>query len=266
MRRIIWSVLAVCWSGLAAAVSPDSTDADAIMAAAEARPTPTSQVAKLSIVVSDKAGRTRQRGLRSFSKTSEGMTRQLLMFESPADVRNSGLLSWDRPGAEVDDQWLYLPSLKRTSRLGSSDRSGSFMGTDLTYADMTRRDPKAYSYSMVKPSDTVDGRDCWVIEARVVTDAEKKETGYLKRHVWVDKKTLVVLRSKAWVIKGQKLKYSSFTDLEQIGGYWIAKKATVRTVSGGETVSESVLLLSDLAVDVAIDDATLTTARLERGL
>ena len=68
-------------------------------------------------------------------------TRQLMMFESPADVRNTGMLSIDyKDGNKDDDQWLYLPSLNKSTRISSGDKSGSFMGTDLSYADMTRAD------------------------------------------------------------------------------------------------------------------------------
>ena len=61
-----------------------------------------------------------------------------MIFESPSDVQNTGLLSVDYDGAKDDDQWLYLPSLHKATRISSGDKSGSFMGTDFTYSDMTQ--------------------------------------------------------------------------------------------------------------------------------
>ena len=49
-----------------------------------------------------------------------------------------------------DDQWLYLPALKKTKRIASGDKSGSFMGSDFTYADMTTRNLDNYDYTLLK--------------------------------------------------------------------------------------------------------------------
>ena len=173
-------------------LSPDSTDARKIMEAVENRVEGDKVISRLKIVVEDSKGRKRIRGVQSRSLEFPGGSKQLIFFESPADVRNTGLLSIDYDdGAKTDDQWLYLPSLHKSTRINSSEKSGSFMGTDLSYSDMTQRAPSQYEYKMLNTSAQVDGEACWLIEARPTTPREKEETGYLKSQMWISKTKLL---------------------------------------------------------------------------
>jgi len=254
--------------GIALAISPGSTDPREIMDAVENRDLGDQATNRLQITITDKAGRKRTRGVQSRSLEFDGGRKQLMLFESPADVRNAGLLSVDYDdGAKSDDQWLYLPSLGKTTRISSADKSGSFMGTDLTYSDMTKRDPDAYDYTMVEASVEAGGETCWLIESRPKTDKEKNETGYLKTQVWIAKDKLVPVQIKAWVAEGKKLKYTQFKDIRNVDGIWIAHQILVRTVRNGATESSSTLVFNELKFNeesVVPDD--FTERRLEKGL
>ena len=260
--------VALATPGTANAISPDETNPKAIMNAVESRETGDQQTARLQITIQDKAGRERTRGLQSWMMDFEGGTKQLVLFESPADVRNAGLLSVDYDdGAKSDDQWLYLPSLSKTTRISSSDKSGSFMGTDLTYADMTKKDPDAYEYKMVQQDVTVDGERCWLIEARPLTEKEKKETGYLKTQVWVSKDKLMAVRVKAWVTAGKKMKYTKMGDIKKVEGLWVTHKMVVQTKRGGETESTSTISFSNLKLnDPSVTAELFSERKLEQGL
>lgn len=254
--------------GLANAVVPDSTDPTEIMNAVESRDTGDQTTFTLDITIEDKAGRSRTRVVQVRTLRFDEGNKQLLLFEQPADLRNAGLLSIDYDdGSKADDQWLYLPSLARTTRIASADKSGSFMGTDLTYADMTRKDPGAYNYKMYKQSEMVDGDDCWVIEATPKTDKERDETGYAASLVWVSKDKMVPLKLQAKVIDGARMKYTSMSDLRQVDGVWMAHKVVVNTYKGGEKESGSTLVTSNLNInDAGVSESDFTEQRLERGL
>lgn len=251
-----------------AAIEPSETDPRAVMEAVEAQESGDRQTATIAITITDKAGRERHRTLQTRAMDFDGGTKQLLLFEAPADVRNAGLLSVDYDDGSVsDDQWLYLPSLNKTSRISGADRSGSFMGTDLTYADMGGRDLDDYTYEMVEASATVDGEECWVIESRPATDEEQKETGYLKSHTWISKDKLLPLQTKAWVLEGKKLKYTKFSEFQQINGIWVPHRVVVRTVKDGSAVSSSTLEFSNVAFDQEdVTESDFTERRLEQGL
>ena len=253
---------------VAADIPPSTTDARAIMDAVENRDVGDRSVSRLSITVTDKAGRSRTRVVRVRASENEEARRQLMLFESPADIRNAGFLSIDYTVAgKVDDQWLYLPSLGRSTRITGADRSGAFMGTDLTYADMTSKDSELYDYVLVDGASEVGGEACWLIEATPKTEQEKSETGYLKTHLWISKSKLVPLQSKAWVTSGKRLKYTKFEDLRQIDDIWVAHNLLVRTTRSGEVESTSTLVLSEVEFNREdVVDGDFTQRRLEQGL
>jgi outer membrane lipoprotein-sorting protein len=260
--------LCVAPAARAATVSADSTDARAIMEAVESRETGDKTTLTLTITITDKAGRSRTRVLKVRSMEFDDGIKQLLLFEKPADLFNAGLLSVDySDGNATDDQWLYLPSLGKTTRIASADKSGSFMGTDLTYADMTKKDPSAYDYNLVEQSVSVDGEDCWLIEATPKTEKEQKETGYTKTQVWVSKDKLVPLQIKAALADGSRIKYTKMSDVRLVDDVWMAHQVVVRTVQGGEVESTSTLLTSGVTInDASVTDADFTEQRLEQGL
>lgn len=253
---------------VAGAVSPDSTDAREIMTAVEERDHGDRGRFSLEIATTDQADRTRTRTVQVWTTKFDEGRKELMLFDSPADVRNSGLLSIDYDeGSRTDEQFLYLPSLGRTTRIAGADRAGSFMGTDLSYADMTQTDPDDYAYELLEQSTEISGEDAWVIEARPRTDKEKEETGYLKTQVWVSKSKLVPLRSKSWVIAGKKLKYMEFKDWREVDGIQVAHELIVRTVRDGDLLSTTVLTTSGARFDQPdVTEAIFTERRLERGL
>lgn len=263
------SLLSLVFLSLPAlAIEPSETDPRAVMEAVDAQETGDRQTGHIAITITDRAGRERHRAVQTRAMDFEGGTKQLMLFESPADVRNAGLLSVDYDdGSKTDDQWLYLPSLAKTSRISGADKSGSFMGTDLTYADMGGRDIDDYEYTMVEQSAPVDGEDCWVLEARAKSPDVQKETGYLKTHTWISKEKLLPLQVKAWVLEGKKLKYTKFSEIENINDIWVPLRVVVRTVKDGSAVSSSTLVFSDVAFDQEdVKDTDFTERRLERGL
>ncbi len=252
----------------ALAVDANSTDPQAIMAAVEDRAEGDKVKAKMSIVITDRAGRERTRVVQTRAIDFAGGRKQLMIFESPADVRNTGLLSVDYDdGGKDDDQWLYLPSLNKSTRISSGDRSGSFMGTDLSYADMTRADPKHYEYTIIQQSAQVDGAECWLMESRPKTDKARTETGYLKSHIWVDKKRLMPLQVKAWVRKGKKLKFIKFGDIKVIEGLNIPHKISAMTKRGKKRESTTVIQFSNFSLNNAdVSDEGFNQRALEKGL
>lgn len=252
----------------AVTIAPTETDAGKIMAAVENRATGDRGTARMQMTITDGAGRSRSRVVQSRTMKFAGGTKQLMIFESPADVRNTALLSVDYDdGAKDDDQWLYLPSLRKSTRISSSDKSGAFMGSDLTYADMTKKDAKHYTYTLVKPEVTVGDEVCWLIESRPKTAKEQRETGYLKSLLWVSKAKLLPVQSKAWVREGMKLKYVKFGRIKQVAGIWIPHRISVRTVRGKQVVSTTVLeFLRYKLNDPAVTAADFTQRRLEKGL
>ena len=99
----------------------------------------------------------------------------MIFFLSPADVKNTAFLSYDYDSADRDDdQWLYLPALKKHKRIAGGDKSGSFMGSDFSYSDISKPALDRYTYTRMGESE-VDGVPVWQVEA-IPNKKEKKET------------------------------------------------------------------------------------------
>ena len=121
----------------AAAALADDPEARAIMEKVDARNDGDNQVSDMEMILIHKKGKKRIRRIHTFSKDRGEDTLKLMFFQYPADVRGTAFLTFDYDNPDKDDdQWLYLPALRKTKRIASTDKSGSFMGSDLTYSDM----------------------------------------------------------------------------------------------------------------------------------
>jgi outer membrane lipoprotein-sorting protein len=254
------------------AIDPNSTDAKAIMDEVEARAEGDKQKSRLVMQIIDKDGRKRERVVASRSMEFGEGRKQVMIFESPEDVRGTGMLSVDYDaGDKDDDQWLYLPALKKSTRISSGEKSGSFMGTDLSYSDMTKADPSHYSYKVIEVSTKVklDGaeEECWLIESVPATKKAKEETGYLKSHVWVSKSKMMPVQVKSWVRAGKKLKYIQFKDIKKVDDLWVAHTILARTKKGKQVESTTVLQFSQLSFNNSdVTPELFQQSRLEQGL
>ena len=221
---------------------------------------------EMEMILIDKGGSQRVRRLRTFGRDVGEDEQSILFFLSPADVEDTGFLTYDYDDPERDDdQWLYLPALSRTKRIASSDKSGAFMGSDFSYADMTDRPVDEYAYTLVGEGE-VDGHPVWQIESVPTTEREKDETGYEKLVQFVRKDNYVVVRSVAFVKKGKRLKYFEVEKLDRIDGIWVATEMTMTTKKGKQTLHRTVLRSSDVRFGQDLPEDLFTVRRLEKGL
>ena len=222
-------------------------------------------VSDLKMVLIDKRGRERVRQMRNLTKDKGEDTLSMIFFLSPADVKNTGFLNYDYDDADRDDdQWLYLPALKKTKRIAGGDKSGSFMGSDFAYADMSSPPLDRYSYTLMKETD-VEGVPTWQVEA-IPNAQEAKDTGYTKSISFVRKDNHVVIRSVIWVKKGKRLKYMEVGKLELIDGIWVPTRITMSTKKGKKTLHKTQLQVSNVKFNQPLDEETFSIRRLERGL
>jgi hypothetical protein len=188
-----------------------------------------------------------------------------MFFLAPADVEDTGFLTYDYDeAARDDDQWLYLPALKKTKRIASSDKSGSFMGSDFSYADMTDRPLSDYDYKLLQEAE-VGGHAVWVIESVPNNEAERDETGYSKSILFIRKDNDVMIRSKIWVKKGNRNKYFEVEKLERIDGIWVPTVMTMTSKKGDQTLHRTVLRTSDVKFGQKLEFDQFSVRGLETG-
>lgn len=223
----------------------------------------------MDMILIDSKGNKRERTIRSFRRDAPENPKDaqsIMFFVSPANVENTGFLTYDYDdGSKDDDQWLYLPALKKVKRIAAADKSGSFMGTDFTYADMSNPDLDDYDYKLMKEIE-IDGNKVWQILATPNNEEEIERTGYTKSVVFVRQDNLVVIRSVAWVKEGNKNKFMEVKTLEQIDGIWTPTEVVMTTKKGKETEHASVLKSRNVQYDQPMDDDLFSQRRLSQGL
>jgi len=243
----------------------DDPKAREIMTNVDEREDGDNQTSNMQMVLIDKRGKQRVRELRSFRKDQGIDEHSMMFFLSPADVEDTGFLTYDYDDADRDDdQWLYLPALKKTKRIASSDKSGSFMGSDFSYADMTERPLEKYEYKLLQEGE-LDGHKVWIIESTPIDDEEVDETGYTKSINFVRQDNYVVVQAKIWVKKGKRNKYLRVEELEQIDGIWVPTVMTMTTKKGKQTLHKTILRMSDVQFNQGLDFDMFSVRGLETG-
>lgn len=220
------------------------------------------EVNTLDMTLTNRRGQTRQRQMRGWSlQVDRDNEKQLVRFEEPADVKGVGLLTWEHADRD-DDQWLYLPALRKVRRISSADQADSFMGTDFSFEDMRSEELAEHTYTILR-EETVGGRPCWVIQAVPSTDAQREESGYGRRVMWIDRERFLRIKGEYYDKKGTLLKTLETSEYEELGGgLWRTNRLVMKNVQKNHQ-TELVFTVREVNTDM---DAGLFTERyLKRG-
>ena len=126
--------------------------------------------------------------------------KSLAIFDTPADVKGVAFLSHTHI-RQADDQWLYLPSLKRVKRIAPANKTAPFMGSEFSYEDLASSEVEKYTYKYAGEG-TADSRTCYLLERYPVDE----HSGYSRQRVWVDRERFVALKIEYFNRKGEKFK------------------------------------------------------------
>ncbi|OIO74876.1 MAG: hypothetical protein AUJ57_01365 [Zetaproteobacteria bacterium CG1_02_53_45] len=211
----------------------------------------------------DRRGDVRAREMISFRKDYGRDSKSITYFLAPSNVRDTALLTWDYDGvAKEDDQWLYLPALKKVRRISASDRGDYFMGTDFTFEDIKQvPELEDYNWSLIG-SETVDGHDMWLVEGEPKSDDLKKNLGYSKTRYTIRKDINMYVRVDFWDRKGQELKHLVSDEIKQIDGIWTAMRGSMTNIQSGHRTE---LEFSGQRYNTGLSDSTFSERMLKRG-
>ena len=237
-----------------------------IMEKVNARDVGNSSSGEMEMILIDKKGKKRIRKLKTFGDKKGKDTLSLMFFISPADVKNTGFLTYDyKKSGKDDDQWLYLPALRKTKRIAAGDKSGSFMGSDLNYSDMTSPDLDLYDYTLMKETD-VRGKKVWQIKAVPKSKDEAEKSGYSKSVIFIRQDNYVMIRAVRWVHKKRRNKYIDVKKLEKIDGIWVSTEKHITTKTGKKILHKTILKEKNIRFNQdEINEDLFTIRRLEKG-
>jgi len=159
---------------------------------------------------------TRQIHNKTFEVEGDG-DKSLVVFDEPRDVKGTAFLSFTHKSGP-DDQWLYLPALKRVKRISSANKSGAFMGSEFAFEDIASQEVEKYAYRYVR-DEVYEGMDCFVVER----DPVDPNSGYSYQDVWFDKEHYRPYKVEYYDRKKTHLKTLTYTGYKQyLDKYWRA--------------------------------------------
>lgn len=156
--------------------------------------------------------------------------KSLSVFNSPRDVKGTAFLSFTH-ALDADEQWLYLPALKRVKRISSSNKSGPFLGSEIAFEDLSSFELEKYKYTYLK-DELVGGIACFVIE----NEPQYEYSGYTRSIAWIDKARYIPIKIDYYDRKNALLKTQTFNDYQQfLDQYWRASSMTMENYVTGKS-------------------------------
>jgi outer membrane lipoprotein-sorting protein len=220
-------------------------------------------VAAMTMILRNAAGDEATRALRikTLEVVEEGEgDRSLVIFDQPRDISGTALLSIAH-GVEPDDQWLYLPDLRRSKRISGANRAGPFMGSEFAFEDLNAPEVAKYEYTWLRNEPCPDkGGDltCHVIERT----PRYSDSGYSRQIVWIDAAELRPMQIHFFDRRGDHFKTLTYGDYRlHEGRFWRAHDLFMDNLRTGKSTR---LLVSDFAFGAGLTEADFTRASLKR--
>lgn len=174
-----------------------------------------SSVAKMEMILINASGQQSVRDMEMKSLEGTEGDKSIAIFLSPADVKGTKTLTHEHLDRD-DDQWLYLPALKRVKRIASRNKSGSFMGSEFSYEDIGNQDYRKFTYEGAAEEVELNGVKCY----KGVRIPKDQHSGYTKQISWVDTTNFLIQKVEYYDRKQALLKTATFSDYKQIDGIW----------------------------------------------
>jgi outer membrane lipoprotein-sorting protein len=208
------------------------------------------------VIVTDKTGTTRELAYTARSRQHDPpLSKAIVRFSKPADMKGVGFLQIQKKGGD-DDRWLYLPELARSRRIAGKMRSGAFMSTDFSYADLDRADLRDAKNTLLG-EDTLGKYEAWKVEVI----PQNKDAVYAKLIVWVRKDNLMPLKIEMYNKAGVLLKTQITEEMKKQGGKWLVTKTVMKNDAEGR---QTELTLDSVTPRDDIDDGEFSVRNLEK--
>ena len=222
--------------------------------------------ATIKMTITDEKGQSRQREIASATKLFDGgkTEKRVFRFLAPADVQGTGFLLFDYE-AKADDAWIYLPALRKTRRILSSQGGQSFMGSEFTYGDFNSPALDDYSYTLVKEEPCIGGETCYLIDVVPKSKETIAADGYSKRTYWVAKSKFVATRILHYGPDGKLLKELIASEVKLLDAqkkrYRTLRNEMINKQNGRRALFE----FTNMKFAPNTKDEYFTTSYIERG-
>ncbi|MBQ6782241.1 MAG: outer membrane lipoprotein-sorting protein [Treponema sp.] len=256
--------LTAAFVALALGTSAFALDGTEIMQKAFDRQKPDFSKAAVQLTLVDKNGSKEVRNVGEYGRCKDNLSDIVMIFLSPASVKDTRFLQKENKDKD-DDKWIYLPALRSTRRVASSEGDKAFVGTDFSYDDMSSREVGDDTHELLKESeDKGNFKDLYVVKS---TPKDPKSSQYLYRISWITKDHFIPTYIEMYDKKGKLLKVNEIKSIKQMPGtknrvYNVPMENTMTNVQNGHSTT---LKMVNLEVDKPLADGYFTPNFLNTG-
>jgi hypothetical protein len=205
-----------------------------------------SSIAQTEMILINASGQKSTRELEMKTLEGENGDKTISTFLTPADVKGTKTLTHEHTDRD-DDQWLYLPALKRVKRIASSNKSGSFMGSEFSYEDIGNQNYNKFTYDDKVEEVELNGVKCYK-GTRIPKD---ENSGYTKQISWVAMDSFLLQQVEYYDRKSELLKTALFSDYKQIDGIWRVGRIEMKNHQNDKS---TILIWKDEKVKAGLTD------------
>ena len=211
--------------------------------------------AQMKMILVNKLGRERVREFIFNSKDYGTRIKQFNRFLSPADIKDTGFLSIEKDGEETE-QFLYLPSQRRSRRIVSSQRSRSYVNSDFSYEDMERRPVEDFEH-IISGEETIGNINCYILESKP-KDGVETQYGRIKK--WIDLQKSMPIYIEYFDKKDKLIKKYRVVTFEKVENIWTEMEIVMEDL---KRKHKTVLKVDKIAYNTGLDDEIFTRHYLE---
>jgi len=223
------------------------------------RPTGDDMTSNLTMTLLNKSGSERVRKIKQFTKDLGEVEKSIMFFQSPADVKNTSFMNWTYDDdTKSDDQWIYLPALKKIKRISSDSKSDYFMGSDFTYDDLGDRKLDADTHTRLA-DETIDGVDYYVVKSI----SKDEDYMYSKTKTWIRKDYFIGLKKEFYDEDGELFKILHVKKFEKMNGIIVITNSEMENISSKHRTS---MVLDHVMINTGIPSSKFSERMMMRGI
>jgi len=257
--KITTVIIAIVFAiGFSQVVSGQDITGKQIVEKAYNRATGDDQTSDLTMTLINKSGNQRVRKIKQFTKDLGEVEKSIMFFLSPADIKNTSFMSWSYDSDQSDDQWIYLPALKKTKRISSDSKSDYFMGSDFTYDDLGDRKLEDDTHKLLQ-EETMNGKECYVVESV----SKDEDYMYSKTKTWIDKSNFIGVKKEFYDEDEDLLKILSIKEIKEISGYLVIVNSEMKNIQKNH---KTTIVLGNVQINIGISASKFTERIMMRGL
>lgn len=219
----------------------------------ENRPAPDDLINQTVMILTNSKGKTRTHKM--ISKSKNGSEKQIIWFMEPKDDRGIAFLKIEHEDRD-DEMRMWLPAFKKVRRISSKKKSDSFMGSDLSFEDLSNRRLNSNDYKRLEDAKWL-GKDCYVLET---VPKKESKSNYVRHVSWIDKNHINILKEQSFN-KKNKLEKEKHFSYETRGKYQLIKKVNVENLLKKHATE---IIFSDIVINSGISDKLFNDISLRR--